>query len=138
MILVWPRARHICCMEEGFAEWSAASEGHYRRSTGGRDMGVDLVQAAAAGNLQCDLELGFMVMMPESAREMDTFFNVFPRPKLTRAMVALQLRHRYRLGLAARARRLALAMAFHPRLGKASALRVLDTDTLRLCLGYSP
>ena len=92
-------------------------------------MAVDIARAAAMGNLHCDLELEFMVMMTESELEMNIFFNVFPRPKLMRAMVGLQLRHQYRMWLAARARRLALVMALHPRLGKASALRVLDTDT---------
>ena len=129
MILAWPRTRHICCMQEGFAVWSEASERHYMQSTGGRDMAVDIARAAAMGYLRCDLELEFM-LIAESPDAYEFFFTVFARPSLMRAIVTLQLRHRYRMWLAMRSRRLAVAMALHPRLGGASGLRVLDTELL--------
>jgi hypothetical protein len=105
-------------------------------------MGLDLVQAAAMGNLQCDLELEFMVMTMGGESEletMDIFFSIFARPNLMmRAIVTLQLRHRYRMWLAMRVRRLAVAMALHPRLGKESGgLRMLDIDMLRLIISFS-
>jgi hypothetical protein len=131
MILVWPRTRHICCMQEGFAEWTVASERHYRQTTGGRDMGADIARAATMGYLQCDIELELMVMAETNL--LTSFFHVFARPGLMRAIVTLQLRHRYRMWLAMRSRRLAVAMALHPRLGGASALRVLDTELLMAC-----
>ena len=99
MILVWPRTRHICCMEEmGFAEWSVASEDDYRRRSTRRtgDMGLDLVQAAAMGYLQCDLELEFMVMMDNSELKSGIFLNVSARPKVMGAIVTVQLRWRYK------------------------------------------
>jgi hypothetical protein len=95
-------------------------------------MGADIAQAATLGYLQCDIELEFMVMSESNANT--SLFKVFARPNLMRAMVTLQLRHRYRMWRATRSRRLAVAMASHPRLGHASALRVLDTKLLMACV----
>ena len=93
-------------------------------------MGADIAKAAQMDYLQCDIERGFMIMAEPDLQAV--IFNIFPRPKLMRAIVTVQLRYLYKMWRAMCARRLAVAMALHSRLGKESALRVLDTDMLRL------
>ena len=98
-------------------------------------MGVAIAKAAEMDYLQCDIERGIMIMAQSNLRT--GIFNIFPRPNLMRAMVTLQLRHRYNMWRAERNRRLAVAMAEHPRLGRKSALRVLDADVLRLICKFT-
>jgi hypothetical protein len=121
MILVWPRARHICCMQEGFAWWGQFMDDHYRRKEG-RDMGTDIALAAEMGLLQCDIELQFMIM--EGSHHV--FLTIFPCPSMMRSVITVQRRQRYRMWRARYVRSLAMVMALHPRLGDQSALGVLE------------
>ena len=133
MILVWPRGRHICCMQGGFAQWGQFMDDHYRRKEG-RDMGTDIAIAAKMGLLQCDIERQIMLI---AGHHHHGFLSIFPSPRMMRAVVTVQRRQRYRMWRARYVRSLAVAMALHPRLGNhhqssSSLGGVLDQEIVRL------
>ena len=133
MILVWPRVRHICCMQEGFfAQWGEFMDDHYRRKEG-RDMGTDIAIAAKMGLLQCDIELQCMIIAGHHG-----FLSIFPSPRMMRAVVTVQRRQRYRMWRARYVRSLAVVMGLHPRLGnQCSSLGVLDQEMVRVICHYA-
>lgn len=129
MILVFPRARTICC-PHGFVSWDPFMESMFSILTRDRSLAAELEACAGAGKVVWNKSTGRLEVRTKIEREgmhVKLCLQVGERPDLDRAIVQFQRRVR---AVQRRGRLCALAMGGHRRLGRDSNLRQLSSDLL--------
>ena len=134
-MLVWPRAR-VFCSDKGFARWVSVAEHWYSEWMEGAHLADGMRASAKAGTFAVMQHHTGVHSIRMRFAQIEIILEVFPCPKMLTAVRTVQRAFRRRILIRQRARRLALGMAWHARLGCDSALQGLPTDVGAVIAGF--